>query len=84
MERSYAALRDTGTDLKNCEDWQIKDFFEVCDTLSLSRYDWYADIGVLQRVGLKASFNFDRAVAETTRQDVNPKKYEEIDPHEFI
>lgn len=64
MERSYAALRDTGTDLKNCEDWQIKDFFE--------------------RVGLKASFNFDRAVAETTRQDVNPKKYEEIDPHEFI
>ena len=29
MERSYAALRDQGTDLGSCEGWQIKDFFEV-------------------------------------------------------
>ncbi|RPD64569.1 hypothetical protein L227DRAFT_607231 [Lentinus tigrinus ALCF2SS1-6] len=31
MERSYAAaaLRDKGTDLQNCENWQIKDFFEA-------------------------------------------------------
>ncbi|KAH9926452.1 carboxyphosphonoenolpyruvate mutase [Fomitopsis serialis] len=28
MEKSYAALRDQGTDLDNCEGWQIKDFFE--------------------------------------------------------
>ncbi len=29
MEKSYKALRDKGTDLDNCENWQIKDFFEV-------------------------------------------------------
>lgn len=29
MEKSYAALRDQGTDLDHCEDWQIRDFFEV-------------------------------------------------------
>lgn len=29
MEKSYAALRDQGTDLDHCGDWQIKDFFEV-------------------------------------------------------
>ncbi|KAH9949332.1 carboxyphosphonoenolpyruvate mutase [Amylocystis lapponica] len=28
MEKSYSALRDTGTDLESCDGWQIKDFFE--------------------------------------------------------
>lgn len=39
MERSYAALRDKGTDLDNCEGWQIKDFFEVsrCGSVRLLR-----------------------------------------------
>jgi len=64
MEKSYKALRDTGTDLNNCDGWQIKDFFE--------------------RVGLKSSFGFDREVAQKTRQDVNPKKYEEMKGHEFV
>ncbi|RDX46709.1 Phosphoenolpyruvate/pyruvate domain-containing protein, partial [Lentinus brumalis] len=50
MEKSYKALRDKGTDLDNCENWQIKDFFE--------------------RVGLKASWEFDREVAEDTKSNV--------------
>ncbi|TBU58120.1 carboxyphosphonoenolpyruvate mutase [Dichomitus squalens] len=64
MERSYRALRGKGTDLDQCENWQIKDFFE--------------------RVGLKASWDFDRAVAEKTRKDVQPNKYEELKPHDLF
>lgn len=40
MEKSYAALRDTGTDLHNCDGWQIKDFFEVCPLLFDDRLEW--------------------------------------------
>lgn len=29
MKKSYKALKEKGTDLDNCEGWQIKDFFEV-------------------------------------------------------
>lgn len=29
MKKSYQALKEKGTDLDNCEGWQIKDFFEV-------------------------------------------------------
>ncbi|EMD31138.1 hypothetical protein CERSUDRAFT_109614 [Gelatoporia subvermispora B] len=47
MEKSYAALRDEGTDLEHCQGWQIKDFFE--------------------RVGLKASWDWDRMIAEETQ-----------------
>ncbi|KAJ2990473.1 hypothetical protein NUW54_g8458 [Trametes sanguinea] len=64
MEKSYAALRDKGTDLDHCNGWQIKDFFE--------------------RVGLKASWDFDRAVAEETRSEINPKKYEEMQGHDIV
>ncbi|RDX46711.1 carboxyphosphonoenolpyruvate mutase [Lentinus brumalis] len=64
MEKSYNALRDKGTDLDNCENWQIKDFFE--------------------RVGLKASWDFDREVAEDTKSNVNPKKYEHLQSHDLF
>lgn len=40
--------------------------------------------GPLKRVGLKSSFNFDRNVAERTRHDVKPEKYEQMAGHEFI
>ncbi|OJT05619.1 Carboxyvinyl-carboxyphosphonate phosphorylmutase [Trametes pubescens] len=64
MEKSYAALRDQGTDLNHCGDWQIKDFFE--------------------RVGLKASWNFDHEVAEKTKSDINPKRYEDMQGHDLV
>ncbi|KAH9854381.1 carboxyphosphonoenolpyruvate mutase [Lenzites betulinus] len=37
-----------------------------------------------ERVGLRASWNFDREVAERTRSDVNPKKYEEMQGHDLF
>ena len=36
MKKSYQALKDKGTDLNNCEGWQIKDFFEVSSRLSFN------------------------------------------------
>ena len=37
MKKSYQALMEKGTDLDNCEGWQIKDFFEV--GISNASYD---------------------------------------------
>lgn len=84
MERSYAALRDKGTDLGNCEGWQIKDFFEVCPFVLYVRYlvDVYPTFR--QRVGLKPSFDFDRAVEENVREDVQPSRYEQMSGHDLF
>ncbi|KAI0692940.1 carboxyphosphonoenolpyruvate mutase [Cytidiella melzeri] len=64
MKKSYQALKEKGTDLDNCEGWQIKNFFE--------------------HVGLKQAWEFDRDVAEQTKSDVNPKKYESLTGHELF
>ena len=81
MEKSYRALRDKGTDLDHCENWQIKDFFEVSDSVLKRRtvIDPHS-----QRVGLKTSWDFDRSVAEKTRKDIQPDKYEELKPHDLF
>ena len=34
MKKSYHALKEKGSDLDNCEGWQIKNFFEVSRTRS--------------------------------------------------
>ncbi|GJE89451.1 isocitrate lyase/PEP mutase family protein [Phanerochaete sordida] len=58
MKKAYQNLKEKGTDLEDCQGWQIKDFFE--------------------HVGLKQSWAFDKEVSEEVKNEVNPKKYEDL------
>ncbi|KAI0341872.1 carboxyphosphonoenolpyruvate mutase [Trametopsis cervina] len=64
MKKSYQALKDAGSDLDHCQDWQIKTFFE--------------------HVGLQQAWEFDREVAEHTKKDVKPQKYENLTSHDLF
>lgn len=83
MKKSYKALKETGTDLDNCEGWQIKDFFEVSVRL-VADFTQMLTNGTLQHVGLRRAWQFDREVAEQTKGNVNPKNYEQLTSHELF